>query len=63
VQCGHEWRAAGLISRLAPVSRGRASSTYERDASGRRPLDFGTYHRNFLRPGNDLTHCTCKWLN
>jgi hypothetical protein len=46
--------AAGLISRHAPVSRGRAILTYSTVCSGRRPLDFGALHRNFLRPGNDL---------
>jgi hypothetical protein len=41
---------AGLISRHAPVSRGRTSSRTTTVRSGRRPLDHGAYHRNFLRP-------------
>ncbi len=41
---------AGLISRLSPVSRGRTSSRTENVRSGRRPLDHGEIHRNFLRP-------------
>jgi hypothetical protein len=43
-------RGAGLILRYAPVSRGRASSRTTTVRSGRRPLDHGACHRNFLRP-------------
>jgi hypothetical protein len=52
--------AAGLISRLSPVSSGPRVLTYNRVCSGSRPLDHGEIHRNFLWPQKELTHFTYK---